>query len=379
MWRSVSWPTREELYEQVWSKPSEQVAAALGVSGVALTKRCAAWNIPKPPRGYWARRASGQKVRRPPLPVSAQPRKKPAPPLVPYEAPPVTGAVPWPQVVKATDRAYREAVVDVWGRLEGPGYLHPSLDVLVSREALPRALQLYALIIGGLKRGPVSLVVEKGRTLARAGSDEVRLRIKEEVKAQSGLPLVDRKYASSWDTPRQQKAVGTGRLQVLVSVPDRSGFSAYEVQFRDGKVPLEGQLDLILAYLQGIPQRAAEQREARSREDEARLAEQRRREREEARLAALRAERERRQQEEQACHEGLHTLARQWESTERLRAYLEALDQGLLDREFAGSEEYRVWRNWAEEQLKAAPRQQSEQVRLWAARVTEMTLWEPLM
>lgn len=378
MWRSVSWPTREELYEQVWSRPSEQVAAALGVSGVALAKRCAAWNIPKPPRGYWARRAAGQKIKRPPLPVSDRPRKKLAPPLVPYEAPAVTGAVPWPQVVKATDRAYREAVVDVWGRLEGPGYLHPSLDVTVSREALSRALQLYALIIGGLKRSPVSLVVEKGRTLARAGSDEVRLRIKEEVRAQSDLPLIERKYASSWDTPRQQKAVGTGRLQVMVSVPDRFGFSAYEVQFRDGKVPLEGQLDLILAYLWDIPQRAAERRETLRREDEARLAEQRRREREQARLAALQAECERRQQEEQACHEGLRNLVEQWERTERLRAYLNALNQELPWLELAGTEEYLVWRDWAEEQLKAAPQQHSAQLRSWTVRVAEMTRWDPL-
>ncbi|MEP1584284.1 MAG: hypothetical protein ABJK20_07625 [Halieaceae bacterium] len=32
-----------------------QLAATLGISGVALTKRCAKLEIPKPPRGYWAR------------------------------------------------------------------------------------------------------------------------------------------------------------------------------------------------------------------------------------------------------------------------------------------------------------------------------------
>lgn len=66
---STSWPTREELYELVWVRPSEQVAAELGVSGAALAKRCAAWNIPKPPRGYWAKRAAGRKGKRPSLPV----------------------------------------------------------------------------------------------------------------------------------------------------------------------------------------------------------------------------------------------------------------------------------------------------------------------
>lgn len=46
---------REELFHLVWSMPSEQVAAKLGISGAALSKRCAKLGIPKPPRGYWAR------------------------------------------------------------------------------------------------------------------------------------------------------------------------------------------------------------------------------------------------------------------------------------------------------------------------------------
>ncbi len=46
---------REDLFHLVWSMPSEQVAANLGISGPALTKRCTKLGIPKPPRGYWAR------------------------------------------------------------------------------------------------------------------------------------------------------------------------------------------------------------------------------------------------------------------------------------------------------------------------------------
>ena len=47
--------SREELFRLVWTMPSEQVAAHLGISGVALGKRCAKLGVPKPPRGYWAR------------------------------------------------------------------------------------------------------------------------------------------------------------------------------------------------------------------------------------------------------------------------------------------------------------------------------------
>lgn len=59
--------SREELFRLVWSMPSEQVAAHLGISGVALGKRCAKLRVPKPPRGYWAKYKSRSDRPVPPL------------------------------------------------------------------------------------------------------------------------------------------------------------------------------------------------------------------------------------------------------------------------------------------------------------------------
>jgi hypothetical protein len=78
---------REELYKLVWSKPGTAAAQELGVSDVALTKRCKREAIPRPPRGYWAKIAAGQIVPIPPLPPppvrEAQPKaaKKVAAPI----------------------------------------------------------------------------------------------------------------------------------------------------------------------------------------------------------------------------------------------------------------------------------------------------------
>ncbi len=67
--QSLSWRyDREKLYQEVWSEPVLRVAASYGVSGVRIGKVCRILNIPAPPRGYWARLRSGQKMRRPPLP-----------------------------------------------------------------------------------------------------------------------------------------------------------------------------------------------------------------------------------------------------------------------------------------------------------------------
>ena len=60
--------TRKALYELVWSAPSVEVAAQLGISDVGLTKVCRKHRIPKPPRGYWAQKKVGRSVRRSPLP-----------------------------------------------------------------------------------------------------------------------------------------------------------------------------------------------------------------------------------------------------------------------------------------------------------------------
>lgn len=60
--------TREELYEAVWRTPIVRLAAEFGISDVALAKTCRRMNVPRPPRGYWARVAAGYTVKRTILP-----------------------------------------------------------------------------------------------------------------------------------------------------------------------------------------------------------------------------------------------------------------------------------------------------------------------
>jgi len=60
--------TRKELYELVWSAPIARLAPQYGFSDVWLARICKRNRVPRPPRGYWARLQSGQKVSRTPLP-----------------------------------------------------------------------------------------------------------------------------------------------------------------------------------------------------------------------------------------------------------------------------------------------------------------------
>ena len=61
---------REQLHEAIWTTPCVKLAAELGISDVALAKTCRRLGIPRPPRGYWARVAAGEKTRSEQLPAA---------------------------------------------------------------------------------------------------------------------------------------------------------------------------------------------------------------------------------------------------------------------------------------------------------------------
>jgi hypothetical protein len=61
--------SRQELYDQVWSKPLIHLAKEFKISDVGLAKACRRHNIPLPPAGYWAKQAHGHNVKKIPLPA----------------------------------------------------------------------------------------------------------------------------------------------------------------------------------------------------------------------------------------------------------------------------------------------------------------------
>jgi hypothetical protein len=52
----------------MWSRPAISFAEEFGISGRGLDKICSRFEIPVPPRGYWAKLEVGQHVTRSPLP-----------------------------------------------------------------------------------------------------------------------------------------------------------------------------------------------------------------------------------------------------------------------------------------------------------------------
>lgn len=60
--------SRSELYDMVWTKAVSKIAPELGISDVALRKRCVKHAIPLPDNRYWGRLYAGKPVQRTPLP-----------------------------------------------------------------------------------------------------------------------------------------------------------------------------------------------------------------------------------------------------------------------------------------------------------------------
>ena len=60
--------SRKELYKKVWEVPMTKLSAQFKLSDVGLAKICKKYNIPRPPRGYWAKKAAGQRVKKIQLP-----------------------------------------------------------------------------------------------------------------------------------------------------------------------------------------------------------------------------------------------------------------------------------------------------------------------
>jgi hypothetical protein len=60
--------SREDLYKEIWSEPATKVARRYDVSSSYLARVCEGLNVPHPPRGYWARKAVGERIAIPPLP-----------------------------------------------------------------------------------------------------------------------------------------------------------------------------------------------------------------------------------------------------------------------------------------------------------------------
>lgn len=346
--------TRMELYELVWSEPMSKLAPGFCMSDVGLRKICVRQHIPVPPRGYWQKLARGQKPKRPPL---TKPNNNPTlefavrddptefegelmdgvfAPLIAAEALPKNRivvatelAAPHP-MTKQAQKVLGRARADSYGGLlcEDPNVFR----IRVPPASIDRALLLIDAIAKALgDRGLAIQPGDGGHYTASAGivvGDGVeRISIEETSRRQ----VHKSSEAEKAQTRRQGYSSAplydfqpSGNITIKLEGGWRS--EGFQTSWRDtSKQRVEERLNEVIVSLY----RAAHARAvARAKEAERK----RRIDDENARRAALRAERD----QAIAFGETLEQNAQAWDHAQRLRAYIAAVQRnaeakGLTD------------------------------------------------
>jgi hypothetical protein len=362
--------TRPKLYEAVWSKAMTKVAADFGLSDNGLRKICKRYNVPYPPRGYWAKLEAGKPVKRTRLP---QPSKEEDIRIAPSGVvlgprPDITKIKPTlesivvvqasslenaPSLVKSTQAALERAdkrirdqktraVRKPWEpnfgglevmRLNDRGRRVPdgkALGCLVSPPLRERALLIWESIIRtGEACGLSFKVADRTNVEGYGGSATLGL--------YEIVTKADRK-------PEQffRDDVLTGTLRIVCD-----GTDCPAIKFTDEKgKPLEEQLHSLITKIVKALAGMKERREARLQREEEnrrRWEEQRRAEearQEQRRIAAEEAARERERRER------LATEAGRWAQAQQIRDYVAAVKCSDISRQNSMATD--EWLNWAQ-------------------------------
>jgi hypothetical protein len=364
--------TREELYERVWTEPMAVLAPKLGLSDVGLKKTCARLKIPSPPRGYWARLAAGQKIRRTPLPklpekgatgirdatfyprdkesAAPQPLTGPVADQARFEALPENALVA-PEILEApsplvarTVVAMRKAKPDETGRLRARA--QQILDVDVTLGTADRAMRILDTLIKGLAaRGyPVSLITPKPepqrygatpeagppRTTVRIGEDDIAIRLSEVITRTQRPPA---RSDGGWE-PKRYDYEATGRLVFEIL---ETGLGT-RCKWADGaRQRMESMLNDIVVGLVETAEALRRRREAWAESVRQRAIE------EEKRRA-----REREEHLEQERVRALDGIMRRWRKAKAVRDYVAAARATAVERGHAEHAELNAWFAWAD-------------------------------
>jgi hypothetical protein len=361
--------SRLDLYNQVWEIPVTQLSKEYGLSDVGFAKICKKHDIPRPPRGYWARKAAGQHMKKVPLPkrssdgiieISPNPLNQSNSKADSKSLQYIEHQQNFPPIVVAKSLRNPHPFVSQSAQIlelcepNHVGILETTdkrcLDIRVSRKSLRRALRILdALIKGLLARG---FEVEQnddfdvhihGECLGFGISEEV-ITIKTEPK-DTDLDGYYQFGHSRFDQVREP----SGKL--CLTMHDRGYFWSNNLRrnWRDTKSKsLEDCLD---AFVLGLVKRAARKREHRlQKEEEDRQRQEITRQREEQ--ARLRAELERKIQEEKARVDKLINDSENYHKSRQIRDFVAAVENELLEGNtvYLSNDEHTEWVKWARDQ-----------------------------
>jgi len=353
------------LYEEVWTDPVITVAQRYGLSDVGLAKICRRLKIPLPGRGYWAKLNAGKPTQRTRLPkvdegelpnirvskpdpatsgLRAEAKEKAAIARAAAGTIAVPGELSDPHpLVRAAAQRFRRR--DGWDNEKGlrsaPAEI---LHIEVTKGAVDRALLLADTLIKELTRQSIGVRIDKDRkeTVPTVEGTDVTLMLSEHVRRTPHEETPQEKRAKElyWSRSRRDPSVSfpftprfdfhpTGVLTITAGHwPSRS--------WKDTPLTrLENRLAEVVA---GIVLLAADIRAKDA--EEARRQERHRQAKERHEFLMQRLENEKKKFGQ------LEADAGNWERAQRIRCYVEAVEQDAV-RQSSETSELRQWVAWA--------------------------------
>jgi hypothetical protein len=331
---------RHELYDQIWSKPILQVAKVYGLSDVGLAKLCQKHNVPKPPRGYWAKLEHGHQPTKAPLPdpdddgevLFYDPTQNSADDVVQETV--AAEIKDDPQIeVAATLRGAHQLVSRANEQLAGArtdsvGLLvlptKAALNIRVSKAQLRRALLLMDALLKALNErgyatcaGPVVTILEQPIAFSITEQvDAVRQEADETTELTGRYEFGHSRFRT--------KDVLSGRVCLHINYAEGYWAVGSRKSWREAKKQkLE---DCLNKFVAGLVELAVRKRDHEIAEEEKRRAQaEAAKKAEEA--ARLRAERRQLQKDEQARLDGLLQQVSDWRTSQDIREFIQKVQE----------------------------------------------------
>ncbi len=373
--------TRGEFYKALWQTPASILARDVGCSDVMIGKICKAYRIPKPYRGYWAKKQNGKKVSRTPLPKCSDAKLQR---IIFYKSTDESKAVKSPNPPTAFDNDIQEMLersrrlppVTVPSSLRNPHSLvrqtrdalskakscnddglysgrfgnKETLSIQVGKKSLRRALCIMDSLIKRIERfgGKVSVVKErwnKHPIVTVAGEQVAILRLRERYNQVRYGSDKDKK--PFWSTKMEYVYNG---LLVLDSGP--SYCNTTHCHDTPKQKRLEDYLNqLVIDFIEKAGRMRIERREKEEAERQRKERERIERQQEEL-LRQRQEELQLKQREERDRVDRLITEANSWRQSRIVRAYIRTMLRvfGEKREEVPEASELKEWGIWANQQ-----------------------------
>lgn len=215
--------TREELFAMVWAEPGTHVAKKLEISDVAVVKICRKLDVPRPPRGYWAKLKHGYDVNKPNLPATKEStpgtyffdRRGTDQSLAgrAVDAP----AVEIPETLKGCHPIIRLMKRD-WASCEKDRYGRRTCEgLLVTHRASTRALRILDAVVRYLEEKGHKLSASKNKVLVEIGEERVAISMEEGLSKSEHVPTareLREKQRYSWTRIPKYDYKPSGKLKI---------------------------------------------------------------------------------------------------------------------------------------------------------------------